>query len=467
MAKKKNRKIVPYRKSLNVNVGVIIFAIIFIYLAFSVTAYLRKDRIQFYEVAEGSIVSSHDYEGLILREEQVKTSPGAGYINLYLREGKRAGVGARVYSLDETGGLKELIEESRSGDGTAISAENISDLRKQLDSFVLSFDDENFLSLYDSRYDLENSVMEYSSFGAVEQLDRLAAEKGVNFQQITSDVSGVVSYAIDSYEGMRPEDVEAASFDRSSYEKKTSQSGAMVDGGTPVYKIVTSQDWCILFQMTEEERQEYQDRETLTVRFPDDSLTVTADYTAMTGKDGATYGRLDFSKYMEQFISDRFVRFEVVEDETAGLKIPISAVTEKDFYLIPLEYGTKGGDSSDDGFNKEVYSETGTSVVFTPATIYYSDDEYYYVDAGEGGEFKSGDYVVKPDSPDRFQIGQTASLKGVYSINKGYTIFKQIEIIDSNSEYYTVEKGTSYGLSVYDHIVLDASMVQEGQILYQ
>lgn len=467
MAKKKNRKVIPYRKSLNVNVGVIIFAIIFVYLAFSVTAYLRKDRIQFYEVVEGSIVSSHDYEGLIIREEQVKASPGAGYINLYLREGKRAGVGARIYSLDETGGLKELIEENQAGAGAAISKENLSDLRRQLNSFVLAFDDENFLSLYDSRYDLENSVMEYSSFGAAEQLDRLAAEKGVNFQQITSDVSGVVSYAIDSYEGMKPEDVEAASFDRSSYEKKTSQSGAMVDSGTPVYKIITSQNWCILFQMTEEERQEYQDRDTLTVRFPDDSMTVTADFTTIAGKDGNTYGRLDFSKYMEQFISDRFVRFEVVEDETAGLKIPVSAVTEKNFYQIPLEYGTKGGDSSDDGFYKEVYSENGTSVVFTPATIYYSDDEYYYVDAGEGGEFKSGDYVVKPEAADRFQIGQTASLKGVYSINKGYTIFKQIEIIDSNSEYYTVEKGTSYGLSVYDHIVLDASMVQEGQILYQ
>ena len=52
-------------------------------------------------------------------------------------------------------------------------------------------------------------------------------------------------------------------------------------------------------------------------------------------------------------------------------------------------------------------------------------------------------------------------------INKGYTIFKQIDILDSNSEYYTVRKNMKYGLSVYDHIVLDASMVEEGQLLYQ
>ena len=37
----------------------------------------------------------------------------------------------------------------------------------------------------------------------------------------------------------------------------------------------------------------------------------------------------------------------------------------------------------------------------------------------------------------------------------------------NSGEYYIVEKGTKYGLSVYDHIVLDASTVSDGQIVYQ
>ena len=64
-------------------------------------------------------------------------------------------------------------------------------------------------------------------------------------------------------------------------------------------------------------------------------------------------------------------------------------------------------------------------------------------------------------------MGSTRALKGVFNMNKGYTVFKEIEILDSNREYYTIKKGASYGLSVYDHIVLDASLVTEGQILYQ
>ena len=75
--------------------------------------------------------------------------------------------------------------------------------------------------------------------------------------------------------------------------------------------------------------------------------------------------------------------------------------------------------------------------------------------------------VHSAESSERYQIGPTGSLKGVYNINRGYTVFKQIEILDSNSEYYTVRRNMDYGLSLYDHIVLDASLVEEGQLLYQ
>lgn len=61
-----------------------------------------------------------------------------------------------------------------------------------------------------------------------------------------------------------------------------------------------------------------------------------------------------------------------------------------------------------------------------------------------------------------------ATLQGVYNINRGYTVFKKIEVLTSNDEYYTVKRGTDYGLSVYDHIVLDASAVTaNGSVIYQ
>ena len=72
---------------------------------------------------------------------------------------------------------------------------------------------------------------------------------------------------------------------------------------------------------------------------------------------------------------------------------------------------------------------------------------------------------MKPDSPDRYQIGRTASLKGVYNINKGYAIFKQIDILYQNEEYAIVRTGTTYGIALYDHIALDGSKIHENDLI--
>lgn len=465
MAKKKNKKIIRYRRPLNINVGSIIFFIIFIYLMFSVFTYLNREKIQFYEVPEGGIVNNKLYTGIILRDEQVKNAERSGYINYYLREGKRASVGTRIYTLDETGNLEALLKDSAQ-DGENLSDESLSELKKQLSSLVQNISDTNFNMIYDARYSLEASVIEYSSFSTLDQLDRLAQESGVVFEQVRSDLSGVVSYWFDPYDSMAAEDISAEAFDRSSYTRQFHRSGDLIDSGSPAYKIVTSENWSILFLLSEEDQELYKDKTSLQVHFKDYSMTTEAAYSTITGADGGVYGKLDFSKYLEQFMADRYIDFEILLSQAEGLKIPISAVTEKDFYLVPLDYLAQGGDSSDQGFLKEVYDENGTSAIFVPVTLYYNDEEFYYIDTEEEGGLKSGDYIIRPDSSERYQIGRTASLKGVYNINKGYAIFKQIDILDSNSEYYTIGKGTSYGLSVYDHIVLDASLVEEGQLLY-
>ena len=112
MAKKKKSKIIRYRHPLNINVGMIIFAIIFVYLVFSVYTYMKKEKVQFYEIVEGNIVNDRQYTGIILRDERVESTDRAGYINYYIREGKRAAIGTRIYSIDETGNMAELMQEN-------------------------------------------------------------------------------------------------------------------------------------------------------------------------------------------------------------------------------------------------------------------------------------------------------------------------------------------------------------------
>ncbi len=463
---KKNKKIVKYRRPLQINIGMIIFFVIFLYLAFYVYQYCTRTKVQPYEVTEGAIASDRNFTGIILRDETTEYAARSGYVNYYIREGKRAAAGSSVYSMDETGEAAKLLEENAAAE--LLSEEDVISVKKALSAFSLSYSDMDFSQVYDSKYSLDAMVMEYANFNAASADDQLAEQLGGNFSRVSTPVSGVISYSIDGLEDLDASQVSESSFDRSRYSRAITHAGDLVEQGTPIYKVITDDNWSLVFPLSEKDVNDFQDLTSLTVRFPGHDLTTDGVFSIITGADGDSYGKLDFNRYMVQFISERYLDFQVAMDVAQGLKIPVSSVTSKNFYLVPVTYLTTGGDTDQEGFNKEIYTENGTLVEFVPATIYYSTDEFYYIDTSEDEEIHAGDYLVKPDSSDRFQVGQTASLQGVYNINRGYSVFKQIEILAQNDEFYTVKKGTSYGLSVYDHIVLDASAVTgEDQLIYQ
>ena len=81
--------------------------------------------------------------------------------------------------------------------------------------------------------------------------------------------------------------------------------------------------------------------------------------------------------------------------------------------------------------------------------------------------FKEGDTILKPESTEKMTLTETASLDGVYNVNKGYAVFTRINILCESEDYYIIEEGTSYGLSNYDHIALDGSTLQDNQIISQ
>ena len=60
---------------------------------------------------------------------------------------------------------------------------------------------------------------------------------------------------------------------------------------------------------------------------------------------------------------------------------------------------------------------------------------------------------------------ETTGIKGVYNVNKGYAVFKQIDILAQNNKYTIVDTGTSYGVALYDHIALDGSKIKENQLV--
>lgn len=124
----------------------------------------------------------------------------------------------------------------------------------------------------------------------------------------------------------------------------------------------------------------------------------------------------------------------------------------------------KGGDSGSMGILVQRSESSGKAATeFIAPTIYYETDTDFYID---GEDVSASDTILKADSSETYLIGSgTASLQGVYNINKGYAVFKQIDILYQNEEYAIVRTGTTYGIALYDHIALDGSKVHENDLI--
>ena len=462
MAGRKNKKIIRYRRPLNINIGILIFGFLFVYLLIIGYMYITKEKVQIYQVVEGSLSGNSQYSGLILRNEEVTASQYSGYVNYYVREGEKAAVNSLVYSIDESGTATEILTQNAE-DTNNLSQENLTALRNQLSQFSSSYNHMEFGEIYSVKYNLQSSLLEYVNQGALEELKNSLENLGSYFQLMYASKSGIVVYSTDGYEGFDYTAVTEANFDQSAYQKTYVHSGDIVESGTNVYKTITDMNWSILIPITEEDAINFADSETVRLRFSDTGIETTASFSTFIGADDKAYGKLDLKDYMIQYYNSRYVDVELFPDKPEGLKIPVSSVIHKDFYVIPVSFLTTGGDSQAEGFLREVYLDGESSTVFESPTIYYRTDEYCYVDKSV---YSEGDNLIMPDSSEQYKIGPTESLTGVYNINKGYAVFNLVEILDQNEEYYIVSKDTSYGLSVYDHIVLDGKTITEDDIIY-
>lgn len=469
MAKRrKKRKVVSVRSKRPINIDRVFFSAVAIYIFVICYMGMSSVHIAGYEVNAGTLAVNHTYTGLAIRQESVYNAGTSGYVSYYAREGERVSGSSLVYTIDEKGEINELIQQN--ADDVDLTDENFSLIRSSIRGYMNDYSDMEFDSVYSIQSALESSVMDLVNQNMLESLE--SAGEDSMFSRVYSEGIGILEYYTDGYEDITVDSVTEEMLDSSSYEKQNLKK-EIVQTGEPVYKLSTSEKWSLLIALTAEEAADFQqeERKYMQVEFTRDHTTAWADFSIVYV--GATpCAKLDFNNSMVRFADLRYVEVEFLIDDETGLKIPNTAIVEKEFYLVPQSFLVEQGE--DEGFMKEVYDENGkASVEFVTMTLYYADEEYYYIDPKESNfvtgkeKLPMGTYLVQPDSQERFQIGMSQSLQGVYNINKGYTQFRQINILYQNEEFTLVEEGTSYGLTVYDHIVLNGEAVDEDQIIYQ
>lgn len=458
MNKNKTTDFRKYKRKWHINIGLIIFCAIAVYLAVTVLMYLTKDKVSIYEVREGSILRDTAYTGFIIRDEEIITSESSGYINFLTPEGSKVGSKSKIYALSDN----ELKFKTSKDDTDMLSTEEQDILLIKTQSFSENYDHGQFSDIYSLKADITSALESKSSQNKQVQIEEMKKTQGDAIKINYAKNDGIIVYSTDSYEDVTLDNITEDILNKKNYSKKSISDNSKVSIGSPIYKLITNDKWSIVINLSAETARELSETKSIKVRFIKDNQTARASF-SIQKKGKLTLGILSFDASMIRYIQERYLDIELILEDESGLKIPKSAVVTKEFYIVPEDYLTQGGNSNETGV---LLKSSKNKVEFLPVSIYNRDYESGYVYLNPSA-FNKNLILIKPDSSDTYQLGETKNLQGVFNINKGYALFKQIHIICESDEYYIIEEGSDYSLSNYDHIALDGTSVKEDDVVFK
>lgn len=456
-------KIIRVKKRKDVNIGIVIFLVILVYVLFHVYTFFTKAEIPLYEVQPGEMYVTTQCDGLILREEELVYTEIAGYINYYFSEGSRISKNCTVYSIDSNRDMYNLL----SGSATEIklSGDDLQDLKQLLQEHLIYREDDR--NITEKKATVVSGYQRLIDTMLMEELNQIVTSTGIisNFHVVSSTQSGIISYMMDEFTDYTLQDVTKEAF-----EKKDSASSLysvdLIAANSPVYKMITGDSWSIVVLLTDTLYGQLLGKESATFYLNND-IKVTAPINCFK-KDDAYFAEITMNKYVSNYTSKRFVNVKFEVEHVEGLKIPETAITFKDYYRIPEEYLVLGGNEGAQTRGilvEEFNTETGTTqYTFKAAEIFYSVDGFAYIDCLD---FEKENYISTPDMSSRVMLYTFVNkLEGAYNINKGYAVFKRIERLKTENGYVIVKKNSASGLSAYDHIALNAENVVEDAVIY-
>jgi len=458
---RKSRKVVSIKKGrFQPNLTSFIILLIIIYVLFLGWSYITKERISIYEVNTTDISDDTPLYGFILRSEEVEKTEQNGYINYYNAEGTRVGKGDVVYTVDTNGEVSNMLKEIQK---STITPESILTMREVISSFQNSFSMADYTQVSSFQYAVNNVIFEQSRGTLFSDLNKSlkASGQSKDFLKVTAPKSGVISYSVDGYEELGQNDITSEILEQYGIPtKKQLQSSESVPAGSPVYKIITSNDWSLIVKLTDEYYDKLKDLDTVRVTIVRDDISFNASV-ELYDRDGVHFAKLSTARYMERYINDRFLKIEFNLKSASGLKIPNSSILKKEYSVLPpnvIETGDEGA-----GVLKQVLDENGNP---KPEYVGLGDSEIvdgqYYVDTSI---IDAGDVLKDYENGGNYTVSSKATIEGVYCVNEGFCEFRPIEIIYQNKEYTIVSDATIGGLATYDHIVVDPSSLSDNDFI--
>ena len=423
--------------------------IIGVYIVFNFVKIFNNKNVKIYEVTIGEIVNVDRHKGFIYRDESIATCINNGFINFYVANAERVNRGAFIYTINDSPSVVQSFE---------LNSDDKKNIRQNIKMYNNNITDYDFSNIYNAKDSLNGLINEIN---LVKQLENIDIEKEIDAKEKGyAKFAGLVSFIIDGYESSKIENYSDEVIKKYDSVKVSTQKKEVISGDN-IYKIIKSPEFSIAFDSSYD-YDNYQKSNNVFVKFVYENVTTNGRIESFIGSDGKKHFKLNITDYPEKFIDKRVVEFEIENKKVSGYKVPIKSLVSKNCYVIPKTMVEKDNETNEDIFYK--VGVNGVREKFI-CNISKEDNDYYYISIDDTlSKLKYGDVLINRYN-DTFSLSEVRQLNGVYNMNKGYAIFKNVDIIDKTNEYAIVKKQTVNGISLYDHICLNASDIKEGDLI--
>lgn len=455
--KTKAVSIKKYKTKREMNIGIVVFAVIFIYLLVTIVMFAFRKKISVYEVREGSILRDNSYTGLAIRREAVIPSDKTGYIHYFHNNLTKIKVGIPAYAITDN---KVTYGKRKESEIEKLSSDEQKKIVNRIQNFNEAFHSQKFSDVYVLKNDITNALSKSSNETKMSKVDSLLKAAGKQTQVFSSSQDGVVLMNVDGYENLTVETFKKSDFDRSQYKNIVLDDNTHVKKGDPIYKVISDNRWSVIISIDRKVSKELKQLKTVKTRLDKSNNTLLAQVDTFK-KDGEYYAVLNYTSSMIEYASNRFLNVEIIFDDETGLKIPKSSVVQMDAFLVPKSYITRGGNNQAEGVI--VLDSKGNRKFQTCKVYKETSDNMVFIGMDK---LKYGSIIEKEGNAEKLTLSYPKKIEGVYQINRGYAVFTQITILHESDDYCIIEASDNYGLRNYDHIVQEGNTVSEGEIVF-
>lgn len=446
------------------NIGTIVFIAFTVYILINIVIYFNHSHLSIYEVQMLPMASDTKAEAVIVRNETPVKTGIAGYVNYYMRSGTRVSKGETVYSIDESRQIYNLI--AGTDDSYTLSEDDIEQIKNCIANFQNHYDNADFSQVYSLKDELTTTVNSISDTYLLEHLNQILVDKSYEGSLTVhkAEAPGLISYFSDTLDGLTADRVNLDTFNKTGYKSTNLFDANLKEQGSTIYKLLSDETWDLVLNLTEEQYNKLSGQTTISYTIEEDNLQLTSPVIFSHIGEGY-FARITLNQYMVRYLNRRFLTVALDIEHETGLKIPKTALVEKEFYIVPKEYFVRGGDSDkigicilkqDEETKKKYYD-------FLPVEIYYEDSTYNYIDLKT---VTYGTFIYNEKTQEQFQMSLSRPLTGVYCVNKGFAQFRRVEMVQEGKEFCVVKSGMPFSIAEHDHIAKDSSTIDEAQTIY-